>query len=180
MQAAAVLAAMAVAEPSSAARLLKDMLAAIGKATQQLASLCSPYGAQRPPLEPPNTVGPGTPRGLGQGAFSDEIKPTINHINGSALGAAALLVAAARYGSQQWFTIPFASPDQMQSQQQILKKLCLFCIWPDLAVMRSFHFCGRWYLLILLKARVGLQPVIVSLSWSSTVLKILYQSFGSK
>lgn len=96
VQAAAVLAAMAVAEPSSAARLLTDMLAAIGKATQQLASLCSPYGAQRPPLEAPNTVGPGTPRGLGQGAFSDEIKPTIDHINGSALGAAALLVAAAR------------------------------------------------------------------------------------
>ncbi|KAK9865210.1 hypothetical protein WJX84_003181 [Apatococcus fuscideae] len=95
-QAAAVLAAMAVAEPSSAARLLTEMLAAIGKATQQLASLCSPYGAQRPPLELPNTVGPGTPRGLGQGAFSDEIKPTIDHINGSALGAAALLVAAAR------------------------------------------------------------------------------------
>ena len=97
VQAAAVLAAMAVAEPSSAAGLLTDMLAAIGKATQQLASLCSPYGAQRPPLEAPNTVGPGTPRGLGQGAFSDEIKPTIDHINGSALGAAALLVAAARY-----------------------------------------------------------------------------------
>ncbi len=87
---------MAVAEPSSAARLLTDVIGAIGKATQQLASLCSPYGAQRPPLEPPNTVGPGTPRGLGQGAFSDQMKPTIDNLNGSALGAAALLVAAAR------------------------------------------------------------------------------------
>ena len=96
MQAAAVLEAMATAEPSSAARLLTDMITSMGKSAQQLASLCSPYGAQRPPLEAPNTVGPGTPRGLGQGTFSDQMKPTIDHLNGSALGAAALLVAAAR------------------------------------------------------------------------------------
>ncbi len=46
VQAAAALAALAVAEPSSAAALLSQQLEALGMAANQLASLVGPYGAQ--------------------------------------------------------------------------------------------------------------------------------------
>ncbi|KAK9820084.1 hypothetical protein WJX72_005985 [[Myrmecia] bisecta] len=94
-QAACVLAAMAVAEPSSAARLLEAHLTKLSLAAAKLASLAGPYGAQNPHPEPLNTGGPGTPRGLNAGD-KDKLKPAMDLVHGCSLGTAALLVASTR------------------------------------------------------------------------------------
>ena len=52
LQAAAVLAAMAQAEPSSAAKSLQSLLDLLTSGIKQLASLTAPYGAKLPAPEP--------------------------------------------------------------------------------------------------------------------------------
>ncbi|CAL8466413.1 g5949 [Coccomyxa elongata] len=95
-QAAATMAALSVAEPASACRLLTQQLDGLEEASSQLASLVGPFGAQTPPLEPPQgRSGTGTPRGLG-GTERDKLKPVMDSVHGRALGTAALLVASTR------------------------------------------------------------------------------------
>lgn len=87
LQAAAAVAALAVAEPSSAARLvgasLANLHAALGKLVEATAS--APPDRSRPGV-------PGTPRGVG----SVKLKPDMNAVHGWAASGAALVAASRR------------------------------------------------------------------------------------
>ena len=87
LQAAAAVAALAVAEPSSAARLVGAILANLHAARQKLAEATAggPPDRSRPGV-------PGTPRGVG----SVKLKPDMNAVHGWALAGGALVAAAAR------------------------------------------------------------------------------------
>jgi hypothetical protein len=87
VQAASSLAALAVAEPSGAAALLRGALEGLGAATEALQSAA---GAGKGSSARP--AGPGTPRGLG----SPRLKPEMNAVHGWGQGAAALLAATGR------------------------------------------------------------------------------------
>jgi hypothetical protein len=82
-----VLAALAIAEPSSAAALLGEMLQALQATTQALATAPADPGSGKPPA----SAGTGTPRG----PWADKaFRATISQLNGAALGVAALLVGS--------------------------------------------------------------------------------------
>ena len=87
LQAAATVAALAVAEPSSAARLvgasLANLHAALGKVVAATSS--APPDRSRPGV-------PGTPRGVG----SVKLKPDMDGVHGWALSGAALVAASCR------------------------------------------------------------------------------------
>lgn len=87
LQAAAAVAALAVAEPSSAARLVSASLANLHAALSKLiaATASAPPDRSRPSV-------PGTPRGVG----SVKLKPDMNAVHGWALTGSALVAAARR------------------------------------------------------------------------------------
>ncbi|KAL4431040.1 hypothetical protein ABPG75_006296 [Micractinium tetrahymenae] len=87
LQAAAAVAALAVAEPSSAARLVSASLANLHAALDKLveATASAPPDRSRPGV-------PGTPRGVG----SVKLKPDMNAVHGWALSGAALVAASTR------------------------------------------------------------------------------------
>lgn len=87
LQAAAAVAALAVAEPSSAARLVGASLANLHEALGKLvaATASAPPDRSRPSV-------PSTPRGVG----SVKLKPDMNAVHGWALTGAALVAASRR------------------------------------------------------------------------------------
>lgn len=87
LQAAAAVAALAVAEPSSAARLVSASLANLDEALNKLleATASAPPDRSRPAV-------PGTPRGVG----SAKLKPDMNAVHGWAVSGAALVAASRR------------------------------------------------------------------------------------
>ncbi len=87
LQAAAAVAALAVAEPSSAARLVSASLANLDAALNKLveATASAPPDRSRPAV-------PGTPRGVG----SAKLKPDMNAVHGWAVSGAALVAASRR------------------------------------------------------------------------------------
>ncbi|KAL4425068.1 hypothetical protein ABPG77_010382 [Micractinium sp. CCAP 211/92] len=87
LQAAAAVAALAVAEPSSAARLVSASLANLDGALNKLveATASAPPDRSRPAV-------PGTPRGVG----SAKLKPDMNAVHGWAVSGAALVAASRR------------------------------------------------------------------------------------
>lgn len=87
LQAAAAVAALAVAEPSSAARLVGASLANLHAAREKLlaATEAAPPDRSRPSV-------PSTPRGVG----SVKLKPDMNAVHGWALSGAALVAASCR------------------------------------------------------------------------------------
>jgi len=86
VQAASALAALAVAEPGNAARLLGSALGNLKSAADALVEAALPGPDKSKPLNP------GTPRGPGAG----KLKAEMNSLHGWALGAAALVAASAR------------------------------------------------------------------------------------
>ena len=87
LQAAAAVAALAVAEPSSAARLVGASLANLHAAREKLLAATE---AAAPDRSRPSV--PSTPRGVG----SVKLKPDMNAVHGWALSGAALVAASRR------------------------------------------------------------------------------------
>lgn len=87
LQAAAAVAALAVAEPSSAARLVGASLANLHAAREKLVAATE---AAAPDRSRPSV--PSTPRGVG----SVKLKPDMNAVHGWALSGAALVAASRR------------------------------------------------------------------------------------
>jgi hypothetical protein len=87
LQAAGAVAALVVAEPSSAARLVSASLANLDAALSKLvaATAAGPPDRSRPSV-------PGTPRGIG----SAKLKPDMDAVHGWALTGAALVAASRR------------------------------------------------------------------------------------
>ncbi len=77
-----VLGALAVAEPSSAAGMLSDMMGKLSAAAPRLAAMKVP--------------GKGDAGGGPRGAVPEAMRSAMNNVNGNALGIAALLVASTR------------------------------------------------------------------------------------
>ena len=91
MQAAASLAALAVAEPSFAAAALSATMAQLSEARAQLPSaVAAPEGDAH---DAAAAAGTGAPRG----ALTETAKRTINSVHGYSLGVAALLGASTRF-----------------------------------------------------------------------------------
>eukprot|EP00884_Botryococcus_braunii_P001693 jgi/Botrbrau1/11524/Bobra.0393s0003.2 len=89
-EAASVLMALATAEPSSAARLLEQMLAGMRNSAGTLAMLLSRHKSE----DGGAFGGPGTPRGL-RGPGTESVKEAMDAVHGYSLGASAVLVAVA-------------------------------------------------------------------------------------
>lgn len=78
-----MLGALAVAEPSSAASMLKDMTFKLSAATQRLAAAKSSASSD--------------PAAADRGAIPEALRRSMNNVNGYALGLAALLGASTRW-----------------------------------------------------------------------------------
>lgn len=92
LQAGSVLMALATAEPSSAARLLGQLLSGLRESAAKLAMLC----AQTKIDDSGQSSGPGTPRGL-RGSGTEVLKEAMDAVHGYSLGASAVLVAVTRF-----------------------------------------------------------------------------------
>lgn len=129
--------ALATVEPSSAARLLGQLLSGLRESAAKLAMLC----AQAKIDDGGQSNGPGTPRGL-RGSGTEVLKEAMDAVHGHSLGASAVLVAVTRCAKVLvcMVHVSLLSPHRfpiMKSFMACLLFLCVFLVFCGTSAIAS-------------------------------------------